>query len=259
MFAAASSSPNVSQLLDLHRESLARFDEVTLVQTLVNGRKVLTLTIGVPVDERRMVASRRVKSSRKKEKEMERLRAWREKKRQERVMASSPTPPPVSPPQSPLPRDIPQLDGDASISNDGRDAEDRSDARDRNDHDVDGNDDAVDRRDNAVDRRDDAGDHSNYAVDRRDDAGDRSRSDHAVDRSDPRDRSYDARDPSNTGTLLPTTGAMLRTEGTASEKLVTVAGPSPQHLNRPRPRKVYNPAGRKHIPQNPLYQTPTYK
>ena len=87
MFAAASSSPNVSQLLDLHRESLARFDEVTLVQTLVNGRKVLTLSIGVPVDERR-TARGQVKSYRKKEKEMEQLRAWREKKRQERVMTS---------------------------------------------------------------------------------------------------------------------------------------------------------------------------
>ena len=162
MFAAASSSPNVSQLLDLHRESLARFDEVTLVQTLVNGRKVLTLTIGVPVDERR-TAKRPAKSSRKKEKEMERLRAWRERKRHERVMTSSP--PPVPPPQSPLPRDIPQLDGDASISNDGRYAEDRSDARDRSDHDVEGNDDAVDRRDHAVDRRDDAVDRSDDAVD----------------------------------------------------------------------------------------------
>ena len=165
MFATASSSPNVSQLLDLHRESLARFDEVTLVQTLVNGRKVLTLTIGVPVDERRTAASGRFKSSRKKEKEMERLRAWREKKRQERVMTSSPTPPPVPPPQSPLPRDIPQLDGDASISNDGRYAEDQSDARDRSDHDVEGNDDAVDRRDHALDRRDDAVDRSDGAVD----------------------------------------------------------------------------------------------
>ena len=94
MFAAASSSPNVSQLLDLHRESLARFDEVSLVQTLVNGRKVLTLTIGVPVDERRTTSRpRRVKSPRKKEKEMERLRTWREKKLLERVMTSSPTPP----------------------------------------------------------------------------------------------------------------------------------------------------------------------
>ena len=164
MFATASSSPNVSQLLDLHRESLARFDEVTLVQTLVNGRKVLTLTIGVPVDERR-TARGQVKSSRKKEKEMERLRAWRETKLQERVMTSSHTPPPVSLPQSPLPRDIPQLDGDASISNDGRYAEDRSDARDRSDHDVEGNDDAVDRRDHALDRRDDAVDRSDDAVD----------------------------------------------------------------------------------------------
>ena len=201
---------------------------------------------------------------------MERLRAWREKKRQERVMTSSPTPPSVSLPQSPRQRD----------------AKDRSDAGDQSDHAVNRNDDVVDRRDeyDAVGRLDDAGDRSDDAVDQRDDAvdqrddaGDRcynlgDQSNQAldrpddtvdgnsiVDRSDPRDGSYDARDPSNTGTLLPTTGATLRTEGTASEKLVTVAGSSPQQLNRPRPRKVYNPAGRKHIPQNPLYKTPTYK
>ena len=170
---------------------------------------------------------------------MERLRAWREKKRQERVMTSSPTPPPVSLPQSPLPRDIPQLDGDVSISNDGRDAEDQTnDAVDRSDHVV-NNVDATDRRDDAIVGSDDA-----------------------VDLSDPADES-DALDPSpvtaETGTLLPpTTGAALRTEGTASKRLETGTG-SPQQLCRPPPRKVYNPAGRKHIPQNPLYKTPTYK
>ena len=206
MFATASSSPNVSQLLDLHRESLGRFNEVTLVQTLVNGRKVLTLTIGVPVDERR-TASRRVKSSRKKEKEMERLRAWREKKRQERVMTSSPTSPPVSLPQSPLPRDIPQLDGDASISNEESDVGDRSDAVDRSDagdrNDAGDRSDAGDLSDHAVYVKDDAVDRRDGAVDRRDDAMDGSVD--AIVENDPVDES-DAPEPSTvTETRTPAT------------------------------------------------------
>ena len=59
-------------------------------------------------------------------------------------MTSSPTSPLVFLPHSPLPRDIPQLDGDASISNDGSDAGDRIDAGDRSD--------AGDLSDGAVDR-----------------------------------------------------------------------------------------------------------
>ena len=44
---------NAYQLLDLQRESLARFEAVTLTQLLVNGRKPLSLFIEVPVDNAR--------------------------------------------------------------------------------------------------------------------------------------------------------------------------------------------------------------
>ena len=40
---------HASQLLDLHRESLARFGAVILSQQLVGGRKFLSLFIEVPV------------------------------------------------------------------------------------------------------------------------------------------------------------------------------------------------------------------
>ena len=81
---------------------------------------------------------------------------------------------------------------------------------------------AVDRSDNAVDRSNDVVDENNNAVDRGEDAV--NGSDDALDASD------DARDLS---TL--------------------------QQLCKPPPRKVYNPAGRKHIPQNHLYKSPTFK
>ena len=44
---------NASQLLDLHPESLAGFEAVTLTQLLVNGRKTRSLFIEVLVDNTR--------------------------------------------------------------------------------------------------------------------------------------------------------------------------------------------------------------
>ena len=57
---------NASQLLDLHRESLARFEAVTLTQRLMNGRKTLSLFIEVTVDNTRRRRRRRQGNVKKK-------------------------------------------------------------------------------------------------------------------------------------------------------------------------------------------------
>ena len=112
---------------------------------------------------------------------MERLRAWREKKQQERVMTSSHTPPSVSLSKSPLldspvfstKGDIPKLDGDASNNDERSDTLDGSDfAVDRSDDAVDRSNDVVDENNNAVDRGEDAVDGSDDALDESDDAVD---------------------------------------------------------------------------------------
>ena len=76
---------NPSQLLDLHRERLARFEAVTLTQRLMNGRKTLSLFIEVPVDNTRR--RRRPRNAKRKEKDRQRKR---EKKR---LKEASPHPP----------------------------------------------------------------------------------------------------------------------------------------------------------------------
>ena len=58
--------------------------------------------------------------------------------------------------------------------------------------------------------------------------------------------------------VLTTTGAILRMERAATMRLVMVVG-FPQHLCKPNPCNVYSPAGRKHILQNPLFESHIYK
>ena len=111
---------HASQLLDLHRESLARFEAVTLTQRLVNGRKTLSLLIEVPVGNPRR--RRRPRNAKRKEKDRQRKR---EKKR---LKEASPHPPhptaQPSPTLPPLPDSplgwfsptIPQLDGCGSAA-----------------------------------------------------------------------------------------------------------------------------------------------
>ena len=76
-----------SQLLNLHRESLARFEAVTLTQRLVNGRKTLSLFIEVPVDNARR--RRRPRNVKRKEKDRQRKR---EKKRSKEASPHPPHP-----------------------------------------------------------------------------------------------------------------------------------------------------------------------
>ena len=75
---------NASQLLDLHRESLARFEAVTLTQRLVDGRKTLSLYIEVPVGNPRR--RRRPRNAKRKEKDRQRKR---EKKRLKKATPSA--------------------------------------------------------------------------------------------------------------------------------------------------------------------------
>ena len=67
MVATTAFTGHASQLLDLHRESLARFEAVTLTQRLVNGRKTLSLFIKVPVDNTKR--RRRPRNVKRKEKD----------------------------------------------------------------------------------------------------------------------------------------------------------------------------------------------
>ena len=112
---------HASQLLDLHRESLARFEAVTLTQRLVNGRKTLSLLIEVPVGNPRR--RRRPRNAKRKEKDRQRKR---EKKS---LKEASPHPPPTAQPHPTLPslpdspigwfnQTIPQLDGCGSAASD---------------------------------------------------------------------------------------------------------------------------------------------
>ena len=157
---------------------------------------------------------------------MERLRTWREKKLQERVMTSSPTPPPVYLSQSPFPRDIPQLDGDASISNEGSDAADRSDAVHR--------DTVADRRD-AVDRRD--------ALDGREavDRSDAVDGDDAADRNDAVDGTHagDVKDDVKAGTsVLVATRETRTTDGKKKPRWVYV--PPERARSNQEPSLLFN-------------------
>ena len=54
-----------TDLLNLHKECLVRFDTVTLVQKRVDGKKVLFLTVEAPADDVKKKGSRR--SPRRKE------------------------------------------------------------------------------------------------------------------------------------------------------------------------------------------------
>ena len=74
--AAPPSTAHASQLLDLHRESLARYEAVTLTPRLMNGRKTLSLFIEGPVDNTRR--RRRPRNAKRKEQDRQRKR---EKKR----------------------------------------------------------------------------------------------------------------------------------------------------------------------------------
>ena len=121
MVAACCFSDHASELLDLHRESLMRFEVVTLTQRLVDGRKMLSLSIDVFVDAAKR-KKKKPRNPRRKEKDRKRQKARREKKRLEKA-ASHPALPTVqtAPPLPSLPDspigwfgNIPQLDGDTS-------------------------------------------------------------------------------------------------------------------------------------------------
>ena len=118
MVAATPFTWNTSQLLDLHRASLARFKAVTLLERLVNGRKTISLFIKVPMDNARR--RRRPKNGKMREKDRQRKQ---EKKRSKEVSPHPPSPtkqPAPAKPDSPLgwfDQTIPQLVSCGSSAN----------------------------------------------------------------------------------------------------------------------------------------------
>ena len=80
---------HASQLLDLHRECLARFEAVILSQRLVGGRKLLSLFIEVPVYNEKRRRRRRPRNAKRREKDRKRRE---EKKRSKEGSPPSPFP-----------------------------------------------------------------------------------------------------------------------------------------------------------------------
>ena len=103
---------HASQLLDLHRECLTRYEAVILSQRLVGSRKILSLFIEVTVYNARR--RRRPRNAKRREKDRKRRE---QKKRSKEGSPPSPSPteqPALAQPDLPIgwfDTTIPQLDG----------------------------------------------------------------------------------------------------------------------------------------------------
>ena len=114
---------HASQLLDLHKSCLARFEAVILSQRLVGGRKTLSLFIEVPVYNEKRRRRRRTPNANRRAKDRKRKE---EKKRSKEGSPPSPSPteqPAPAQPDSPMgwfDTTIPQLDGCGSAAKGSR-------------------------------------------------------------------------------------------------------------------------------------------
>ena len=105
---------HASQLLDLHKSCLARFEAVILSQRLEGGRKLLGLFMEVPVYNEKRRRRRKTRNANRRVKDRKRKE---EKKRSKEGSPPSPSPteqPVPAQPDSPIgwfDSTIPQLDG----------------------------------------------------------------------------------------------------------------------------------------------------